>query len=87
MRLSEGYQGFALGPRGIRVGSARVFRYQHVGIGNAKLPNARPQREGVGFAVEYRLMICRCRKKYTNIHLLLMFIIYILRIHFIRVSF
>ena len=39
-----------------------IFRYQHVGIGNAKslcwgLPNARPRREGVGVAVEYRLYI------------------------------
>ena len=40
--------------------SMRLFRYQHVGIGKVKNrcaggPNARPKREGVHVAVEYRL--------------------------------
>ena len=42
----------------------KAFRYQHLGIGNTKvsrwgvLPNAKPQREGVRIAVEYRLYMC-----------------------------
>ena len=39
--------------------SARLFRYQHVGIGKVLrwggLPNVRTQYEGVCVAVEYRL--------------------------------
>ena len=40
---------------GGHVGSTRVFGYQHIGVGNAKVSN--PHREGFHVAVEYRLEI------------------------------
>ena len=41
---------------GVHIGSTRLFRYKHGGIGNTKLrPNARPKCAWVCVLVEYRL--------------------------------